>query len=167
VPLSISTSYQCTTVSPHIIFLLLTLFCCPVLFVVSLHPNLLPTIAISTVRCAHAMASEPAISDHVIPPESPKPATCQPQPLPTYTSFSSPHSAYFPNFPPLLSMDRTHPAYSQTALPTTDQAPSAKDTWITHITSADIKTQMDIGPCSTHVMLPLADCSEVWTDKEN
>jgi len=100
-----------------------------------------------TVRYAHAVASESAISDHMMAPKLPEPYAVtlsnqsQHVAFPTHTSSLSPHSSYFPHFLPPLSANRNHSTYSQATLLATHQAFSAEDLWIAHIGPANIKTQ--------------------------
>jgi len=115
-----------------------------------------------SVKCAHAVASESVISDHVTVPKLPKPdnmtQAMQSQHvkfLMYFPSSSSHCSSHFPHLLPLLSANRTLATYSQDALPTTHQASSAEETQITHIRPANNKPEDDTTPgciCST---LPL------------
>ena len=114
----------------------------------------------TSVRHAHTVASESAISDHMTAPELPEPDATMPSNLrqlfafPTCRSSLSPCSSHFPHLPPLLSAKWTQVTYSQDAPPTTHQAFSAAETWITHIGLANNKPEGDIASCCMCSTLP-------------
>jgi len=115
---------------------------------------------IGTVECAHAVASESAISDHMTTPELPEPDDAtqamqsQPFAFPTRRSSSSPRSSRFPHLLPSLSANQTQATFSQDAPLATHQAPSAEETRITHIGPANDKPEDDTAPHCTRSALP-------------
>jgi len=132
--------------------------------IVNWHPSeSVFTIQIS-VRGAHAVASESAISDHVTAPELPEPATTC-----SFTHASSPRllPSRFPRSSPASTTDQTLPPWSQTARLTTHQALSAAGTRIALIGSANVKNR---SRCRSMLYAPhnaLANRPEVRTHKEN
>ena len=108
------------------------------------------------------MASELAISDHVMAPKLPKPddATQATQSqhvefLTHFTSSLSPRSFHFPHLPPSLSANQTQATYSQDLLLATHQAPSAEETRIAQIGLANNKPEDDTTPHCMRSALPL------------
>jgi len=113
------------------------------------------------VECAHTVALESAISDHMTAPELPEPDNAtqampsQPFAFPTRRSSLSPQASHFPHLPPSLSANRTQATFSQDAPLATHQASSAEETRIAHIRPANDKPEDDTAPCCTHSALPL------------
>jgi len=107
----------------------------------------------SIVECAHTVASESVISEHMTAPELPKPddvtQAMQSQHVEFQAHFlssSSPRSSHFPHLPPSLSANQTQATYSQDLLLATYQASSAEGTRIAHIRPANNKPKDDTTP---------------------
>jgi len=117
---------------------------------------------INTIKCAHAVASELVISDHMMTPKLPEPnnttQAMQSQHVEFLTHFPSslsPCSFRFPHLPPLLSADWTQATYSQDILLATHQASLAEETQIAQIRPANDKPKDDTTPHCMHSALPL------------
>ena len=126
----------------------------------------------SVVRCAHSVASESAISDHVTLPELPEPDNATPAATQSqlvfstqFLSSSSPCSDPFPH-PSPLSGNRSYPTSSQAALLVTYQACLAEDPWITHIGLTIDNTWSCHHPSSHMQCTAFADRPKVRTDKK-
>ena len=125
------------------------------------HPAYHIGLWVGTIKCAHAVASESVISNHMMAPKLPKPdATMVSDPrqlfaFPTHSSFLFYHSSHFPHLLPLLLSNWTQATYSQDIPFTTYQAFSAEDFWIAHIRPANNKPKDNTTPHCTHSVLPL------------
>jgi len=113
------------------------------------------------VKHAHTVASESAISDHVMASKLPKPddATQAMQSqlfaFPMCRSSLPPQSSHFPHLPPSLSANQTQATFSQDIPLATHQASFAEETRIAHIGPANDKPEDDTAPCCMCSALPL------------
>jgi len=90
---------------------------------------------------------------------SPSPLVPSPRPHPSCSSCC-------PHRPPLSSTDRSLPSTSQSRFARRTAICMAEDPQITHIISADVKTQSRHWPTLHMLRAALADCPSVWTPQD-